>query len=237
MTPISRRARVAGMLYFALTVAAPIRLIYIPSRLFVHGDAAATAGNIAAHEGLFRFGIVSDLFCGTILVFLVLALYRLFEHVDRRLAVLMVIVGGILPATIDFINVLNDAAALILVRGADFLSVFDAAQRHALAMLFLQLHGQEILAAQILWGVWLLPLALLVLRSRALPRFLGWWLIINGLAYLASSLTGLLLPEYADTVGAVAFPAFLGEVAFMLWLVIAGAKAPAEAAPAGPTPV
>ena len=81
-----------------------------------------TANNIAAHETLFRLGIVGDLFCGTIVIFVALALYRLFKGVDQNLAVLVVILGGVLPAAIDFFNVLNDAAALILVRGADFLS-------------------------------------------------------------------------------------------------------------------
>jgi hypothetical protein len=131
-------------------IAGPIRLMYIPSKLFVHGNASATAtNNIAAHETLFRLGIVSDLFCGIILIFVVLALYRLLKGVDQNHAVLMVILGGVLPSAIDFFIVLNDAAALILVRGADFLSVFDKAQRDALAILFLRIHGQGILAAEI----------------------------------------------------------------------------------------
>jgi len=216
--------RVAGFLYLLLVVFAPLRLIYIPSKLFVHGNATATASNIAAHELLFRLGIATDLLCGTILIFLVLALYRLLKGVDQNLAVLMVILGGVLPAAVDFFNVLNDAAALILVRGADFLSVFDKPQRDALAMLFLRLHHQEIVAAEILWGLWLFPLAILVYRSRFLPRFLGVWLTINGFAYLTISFTGLLLPQYEDMVSNVAFPALLGEMAFMLWLVIKGAK-------------
>ncbi len=136
----------------------------------------------------------------------------------------MVILGGVLPAAIDFFNVLNDAAALVLVRGGDFLSVFEKPQRDALAMLFLRLHHQEIVAAEILWGLWLFPLAILVYRSRFLPRFLGIWLIINGFAYLAISFTGLLLPQYEDMVSNYAFPALFGEMAIMLWLVIKGAK-------------
>ena len=223
--------RIAGLLYLLLVVMAPYRLLYIPSRLFVGGDAAATAGNVAAHEMLFRFGMVGDLLCGTILVFLSLALYRLFRGVDSNLAVLMVVLGGVLPATIDFLNVLNDAAALTLVRGADFLSVFDKPQRDALAMLFLRLHHQEIVAAEILWGLWLFPLAILVYRSRFLPRFLGVWLTLNGLAYLAMSLTGLLLPQYEETVSNLAFPALLGEIAIMLWLVIKGARPQSPGAP------
>jgi hypothetical protein len=127
-------------LYLILVVFAPFRLIYIPGKLFVHGNATATASNIAAHEFLFRLGILSDLLCGTVLIFLALALYRLLKGADQNLAVLMVILGSMLPATIDFLNVLNDAAALLLVRGADFLSVFEKPQRDALAVLFLRLH-------------------------------------------------------------------------------------------------
>jgi hypothetical protein len=198
--------------------------MYIPRTLFVHGNAAATVSNIAAHETLFRFGIVGDLFCGTVLIFVVLALYRLFKGVDQTLAVLMVILGGVLPAAIDFFTTLNDSAVLILIRGADFLSVFDKPQRDALAMLFLRMHDQEILAAEIFWGLWLIPLGLLVYRSRFLPRLLGVWLIVNGFAYLANSFTGLLLPQYQNAVGSFTFPVLTGEVAFVLWLLIRGAK-------------
>lgn len=227
--------RVAGFLYLLLVVLAPFRLSYIPGALFVEGNATATAGNIAAHELLFRLGIVSDLLCGTILIFLLLALYRLLVGVNRQLAVLMVIVGGVMPATIDFLNVVNDGAALMCVRGADFLSVFDKPQRDALAMLFLRLHHQVIVGAEILWGLWLFPLAILVYRSRFLPRFLGVWLIVNGIAYLIISLTGLLLPQYEQKAFNLAFlPALLGEVAFMLWLLIKGANPQPLAAAASP---
>jgi len=219
--------RVAGFWYLLLSVIAPLRLMYIPSKLFVPGNVPATVNNIAAHELLFRFGIVGDLACGVILIFLVLAFYRLFKEVDQQLAVLVVILGGIMPAIIDFVNVVSDAGALMVVRGADFLSVFDKPQRNALAMLFLRLHDREVVAAEILWGVWLFPLAILVYRSRFLPRFLGVWLIINGFAYLALSFTGLLLPLYEDMVSKIALPALLGEVALMVWLVIKGAKPPA----------
>ncbi|HEX9163005.1 MAG TPA: DUF4386 domain-containing protein [Thermoanaerobaculia bacterium] len=224
MTSTSRNARIAGLLYLLLAIAGPLRLMYIPNKLFVQGNATATAANIAAHETLFRLGIAGDLFCGTILIFLVLALYRLFKGVDQYLAVLVVILGGVLPAAIDFFIVLNDSAALILVRGGDFLSAFDKPQRDALAMLFLRMHGQEILAAEIFWGLWLFPLGILTYKSHFLPRFLGVWLIINGFGYLAMSFTGLLLPDYASRVETITFPALIGELAFLLWLLIGGAK-------------
>src|SRR6266508_3572028 len=223
MHPTDKAARIAGATYLLLLVA-PLRLIYIPSALFVRGNATATANNIAAHELLFRLGIIGDLFTGTMVIFVMLALYRLFKGVDQSLATLMVILGGLMVTPIYFLNSLNDAAALLLVRGADFLSVFEKPQREALAMLFLRLHHQGVVVNEIFWGLWLLPLAFLVIRSGFLPRFLGVWLIINGFAYVITSFTGLLLPQYESMVSNITFPALLGELAFMLWLLIRGAK-------------
>jgi hypothetical protein len=145
--------RVAGFWYLLLCVLGPIRLMYIPSKLFVDGNTAATVNNIAAHELLFRLGIVADLTCGVILIFLVLAFYRLFKGVDQKLAVLVVIFGGVMPALINFVSVVSDAGALMVVRGTDFLSVFDKPQRDALAMLFLNLREHQNTAAEILWGL------------------------------------------------------------------------------------
>ena len=219
--------RVAGFLYLLLVLAGPLRLIYIPTKLFVPGDAAATSSNIAAHEWLFRFGIVSDLFCAVILVFLALAFYRLFKAVDQILAVQVVIFGGVMPALLYFVGVVSDSAALMIVRGGNFLSAFDKPQRDALAMLFLKLRDHQNNAAEILWGIWLLPLALLVYRSRFLPRFLGVWLALGGFAYVLLSLTGELLPHYQNKVFNYAQPAFFSEIAIMLWLLIRGARPPA----------
>ena len=224
MSTTHNPGRVAGFLYLLLVVIGPLRLIYIPSKLFVHENATATVNNIAAHEWLFRFGMVGDLVGAVILIFLVLAFYRLFKGVDQYLAVLVVILGGVMPALIYFVNVVSDAGALMVVRGAGFLSVFDKPQRDALVMLLLRLHDHQNTAAEILWGAWLFPLAILVYRSRFLPRFLGVWLVINGFAYVILSFTGLLLPQYQGKVFLISQPALFGELALMLWLVIKGAK-------------
>jgi uncharacterized protein DUF4386 len=224
MNPNRNPGRVAGLWYLLLTILGPLRLIYIPNKLFVTGNAAATVSNIAAHEWLFRLGIVADLLAAVVLIFLVLAFYRLFQSVDQHLAVLVIILGGVMPALIDFVNVVHDAGALMIVQGPAFLSAFDKPQRDALAMLLLRLHGHQITAAEILWGLWLFPLGILVYRSGFLPRFLGVWLVINGFAYVILSFTGLLLPQYQNTTFLAAQPALFGELALMLWLVIKGAR-------------
>jgi len=224
MNPARNPGRVVGLWYLLLVLLGPLRLIYIPSKLFVQGDAAATASNIAAHQWLFRFGMLSDLLGAVVLIFLVLAFYRLFKDVHQPLAVLLVILGGVMPALINFVNVVTDAGALMVAQGPDFLAVFDKPQRDALVLLFLRLHHAQIVAAEILWGLWLFPMGALAYKSRFVPRFIAVWLIINGVAYVVLSFTGLFFPEYQGRLFAYSQPALFGELAIMLWLVFKGTR-------------
>jgi hypothetical protein len=232
MTSLQKQARTAGFLYLLLVFAPPVRLMYVPGKLFVDGNSAATAANIAAHQGLFRFGMATDLASAAVLVFVALALFDLFADVDRRLARMMVVLGGVLPSAIYMINLLNDAGALLFATGAGPAAAFAQAHRESMTGVFLHLHHQVTVCAELFWGLWLLPLAALIFRSRTLPRFLAVWLVLNGIAYIALSATGLLWPTWEDRLSGYAFPALLGEVAFMLWLLIAGAKDSKPARPA-----
>ena len=113
--------------------------------------------------------------------------------------------------------------SLMIFKG-ELLKTFELSQRQDLAMLFLKINDYGTLTLEMFWGLWLFPLAILVYRSRFLPRFLGVWLIINGSALLALSFTSVLLPQYKDMLSNITFPALFGELAFMLWLLIKGAK-------------
>ena len=223
MHPTAKAARVAGAIYLLLVVTAPFSLMYVPSKLIVRANASVTASNILAHEMLFRFSIVADLISTVIFICLGIALYRLLNEVNRTQASLMM--GFVLVSSaVGFMNVLNNIAALILFRGGDFLAVFQKPQLESLGMLFLRLHDHGIIIDEIFWGLWLLPFGALVMRSRFLPRILGAWLILNGFAYVALSLTGLLLPQYQGAVYHFIFPILFGEMAIMLWLLIKGAR-------------
>ena len=226
MSSTKNPGRFAGLLYVLASIAGFFAMGYVPGKLIVHGNAAATASNIAASETLFRLGIAGELIGYAGFIFVALALYDLLKGVNRRHASLMV---GLIVVSVPiaFVNELNSIAALALVRGADFLSVIEKPQREALAMLFLNLHFHGFLDAEIFSGLWLFPLALLVYRSRFLPRFLGVWLGLAGFAWVIMSLTGILLPQYYDKVYTLTQPAVIGEIAFMLWLVIKGARPPA----------
>jgi hypothetical protein len=143
--------------------------------------------------------------------------------VNKPLASLMVTLFAI-SIPISCLNVLNNIAALILVRGADFLSVFTKPQLDALAMVFLRLHSSGLLVAQIFWGLWLFPFGILVYRSGFIPRILGVLLILNGFAYPIQSFTSFLLPQYAGVVSRITFPVLFGEAAIILWFLIRGVR-------------
>ena len=223
MNSTKQTARIAGVLYLVNGVTGFFGIIYVPSKLMVPGNAAATVQNILASERLFRLGIVSELICAVEFIFLLWVLYRLLGGVNKTHASLMVILGlAFVP--IMCVNVLNEIAALTLLRGADFASVLGQTQREAMAMLFLDLHRYGYIIGWI-FGPWLFFLGLLVFKSGFLPRILGVLLMAACFGYVADSLAPLLLPSYATLVGRIAnIPLTLGEPAIILWLLIRGAK-------------
>ena len=229
MHPLKRTARIAGFLYLLVVLTGPFVLIYVPRKLFVPGDATATASNILAHESLFRAHMAVGLVVELIFIAVVLVLFRLLKEVNLPLATVMVILI-LIDAPLAFLSVANQLATLAFLRGdANALAVFDQPQRDAIATLLINVDQQGILVSEMFWGLWLLPLAVLVYRSGFLPRFLGVWLFINGLAYVALSLTGLLSSHRLEAISPFVTPILLGEVAFMLWLLIVGARVPPSA--------
>jgi hypothetical protein len=215
--PTRRNALVAGALYLLLVLVAPVRLVHIQNELFA-GDGAGLVARIAGQAGLFRLGILADLFCATLEVFLTLALYRLLRPFGPRAALMMAVLG-LMPVPLYFVNVLNDVAVAYLVLG-EGASGFDGAQVTALVRLAAHLHESGIHMLQIFWGAWLFPLSALAWRSGFVPRPVAAWLGVNAVAYLALSLAGLAAPSLNAAVSMLAVPAQLGEVAFtacLLW--------------------
>lgn len=223
MNEIKKTARRAGFIYLAMVLTAPFAMIYVPSKLIVRGDAAATASNILAHETMFRLSIFGDLLGQVVFICLGVALYRLLRGVNKTWALLM-LCFVLVSAAVCFLNVINDIAALLLFRGGEFLSVFDKPQRDALAMLFLRLYNYGQFIAEIFWGLWLSPLGLLVYRSGFIPRFIGVWLMIDCFGWITLSVTALFFREYYSALFGYLQPVFFGEMALALYLLTKGAK-------------
>ena len=225
MHPTKKAGRIAGAIYASMVVTGPFSLLYVPNQLIVRGDAVATAANVLNHESMFRLWIMGDLWMSVIFICLGVALYNLLSGVSKPWAMLM-LSFVLVSATVGFLDTLNNIAADLLFRGADFLSVIDKTQRDALGMFFIRLHSKGTFINELFWGLWLFPFGLLVYRSGFLPRWIGVWLMINCFAYVILSPIALFFPAYYGTAFTLGQPFLFGEIAIMLWLLIKGARVP-----------
>lgn len=220
---LRKTARIAGFLYLMSIVTLVFRELFVFSKLIVFGDAAATAKNIMAHEWLFRVGFMSDLVSAVFFLLAAWALYVLLKPVNKHLALLFLLLnlGGV---AIQCVNTLNLLAALLLLSGAHYLTVLQADQLQALAMLFLNLDKHGFMIPQMFFAIWLFPLGYLVFKSGFLPRILGILLMIDCFTWLLYFVEFFLFPGYkvltypGTAVGAVA------EFSFTLWLLFIGVK-------------
>jgi hypothetical protein len=227
MDSTKKTARIAGVLYLILAITGAYGIIFIPSKIIVPGDAAATASKLLANEFLFRTGIINDLISNIIFVFLVLVLYRLLKEVNLNNAKLMVALV-LVQIPVVFISEAFNITSLMLFKG-EILKTFELSQRQDLAMLFLDLNSYGSITLEIFWGLWLLPFGLLVYKSGFIPRVFGYLLIIGGAAYIIESLTQILLPGYSASVSQFAFVFYsIGELSIIFWLLLKGAKVQTE---------
>lgn len=223
MNSIKKTARLAGLLYLLWVITGLYGVFYVPSQTIVPGDAAATANKILANEFLFRTGIINDIISATLWVFIALLLYRLFKQVNERQAKLLVVLVIVQIPAVFFMEALN-IASLMILKG-EVLKTFGVSQRQDLAMLFFKINDYGSLVLETFWGLWLLPFGYLVYKSGFIPRILGVFLILNGIAYIIPSFTSLLFPDYTNIVSKFALPFWiLGEISIMLWLLIKGVK-------------
>src|SRR5258705_6805575 len=172
MNSNNKIARIAGALYLFLVVTGIFNLRYVPSRIIVSDDAAATIHNIVAYESLYRWGIAVG-FIGFIgFLLLPLVLHQLFKQVNENHARLMVIFA-VVSVPISFINMANRFAMLSLATGTHHLMGISNDALQAQVMLHNSLFNYGNLIAMIFWGLWLLPFGYLVFKSGFLPKVLG----------------------------------------------------------------
>jgi hypothetical protein len=208
MNSLKKTARGAGILYIIMDVFMIFSGMVVDPKIYVSGDAVATASNILGY---------------TLYLFLVLALYELFKSVDKGQARLMVIlvVAGV---SVAFLNTLNQYVPILLLSGAGHLSVFNLSQLQTLAMVFLDIFNHGVIIAQIFWGLWLIPLGLLVYKSGFIPKVLGVLLIVGCFGQLIEFLSIFLFPGYSTILTPIAQTAMIGELPIFLWLLIKGVK-------------
>jgi Domain of unknown function (DUF4386) len=214
-------ARIAGGLYLIVIVGGIFAEIFVRGRLVIHGNAAATAHNIQAHELLYRLGFVVEVFYCVCNIPLTLILYNLFKVINKNVALMMVFFGLVANA-IESVSLLAHLAPLVLLGGGHYLSAFTAEQLQAAVYLSIQLFEHGFAICLVFFGFDCLTMAYLIVYSKFLPRLIGVLLAIEGLGYLINSFSLFLAPALQARI----FPYFtttaIAEVALCLWLLVMG---------------
>jgi len=216
-------AKLAGLLYFLLSVQAPISLLYVPSHILVKNNAAATTNNILSHEFLFRLSIMSQLASAIIFLYLAFVLYRLFKQVNHHQAGLLV-AFVLAQVIITFVFETFNFTSLMIAKG-EVLQSLPAEQKQAWVMLLLKMHSYGLAVQEIFWGFWLLPFGLLVYKSGFIPKIFGFFLIFGSVCWVVDSVSFLLFPAYHTVISPrIMNVIWIGEIPILLWLLIMGAK-------------
>jgi hypothetical protein len=218
-------ARLAGLLYLIIIFLGMFYLRYVPVKLNVSNDTAATLKNITGNETLYRLGILAEIIADVIFLLLSLTLYKIFSQVNRIHALLMVIFVAF-SVMISFISLQYKFAVLSLIDKNIYAHLLTADAFKAQAQSYFDLYHNGILSGELFWGLWLFPLGYLMIKSGYMPKFIGVLLIAGCFGYVIDFAGSFLFPGYNKMTFAdqITLPASIGELCTCLWLLIMGVK-------------
>jgi hypothetical protein len=226
MTSPKRLARIAGFLYLLVGIFGGFAEGYVEPKMYVAGNAAATAGNVVANSGLVRMGVVADVLDGTVFVFLALTLYILLKHVHKSVARAMLVLVALATAITCLVAVF-EFEGLRVATDASYAAALGTAGSNALVMLLLDMQHYGLLIAQIFFGLWLVPLGYLAYKSGMFPKPLGVLLVVGAAGYLVDMLALFLVPGFGEKISAfVVIPSAVAELWMLGYLVVKGVRTP-----------
>jgi len=191
-------------------------------KLVIPGNAAQTVANISAHHGLFIGAILAYLVNFVEDIVIAWALYVLFAPVNRALS-LLASWFQLIYAAIALAGLFNLTTAYRMIVTPEYATLFPQAAFVAQISLLLHTWRYDYSFALAIFGLHLLLIGYLIVRSRYIPWWLGVLILINGLGWIVNSLQPYLYPDaHLDFV----FFTFFGELVFMLWLLIMGWRLP-----------
>lgn len=212
-------ARIAGVLFLIVLIMGITLELFFLQGILVQGDATETVNNLIASEGLFRITIFGFLIREVFLVLLAMVVYKLFKPVDKNIAGVM-IVFALLNTAINLINEMNYFGALQLAVEADTFTALSSGQVQDLVMVSLNMHDYGAAISSI-FSLWVALVGYLAFKSRFVPRILGIWMMIAGIAWTILAIP-LVSPNFDPTYFGLF--AIAGELVFYLWLLIRGVK-------------
>ncbi|HXB12006.1 MAG TPA: DUF4386 domain-containing protein [Bacteroidia bacterium] len=224
MSSPKRLARIAGVLYLFVGIFGGFSEGFVDPKMYVAGNATATAANVIANPGLVRLGFVSHLLDATFFVFLAMTLYNLLQHVNKSVARAMLSLVA-LATGIICLNAVFQFEALRVTTDNTYATALGIAGSNALVLLFLDMQHYGTLIAQIFFGLWLIPLGYLADKSNMFPKWLGALLIGGGVCYLIDLMAIFLVPDIGQKIHSVVIiPSAVAEISMVLYLLILGIK-------------
>lgn len=193
---------------------------YVYPKLVITGSAEQTVQNISTHGGLFLAALFCYLvsFIGDVVI--AWALYVLLAPVNRSLS-LLAAWFQLVYAAVALGGLLNMVSVFRLLNTPEYLTFFGSSQLHGQVYLLVNSFQYDWAISMLLFGIHLVLLGYLIYRSGYIPRILGILLVVDGFGWVTNSLRPYLFPN--AHLGYL-FIAFLGELFFMLWLLIRGWK-------------
>jgi hypothetical protein len=217
--------RFTGLLYLLVIICAGFSQGYVRASLFVPEDAAATATNIMHNQGLFQFGLTTDLIAFLLDVVISVLLYQIFKPYNKNLAMVASAFRLIAHPAIGSLNLLNHYMALKVLKTNSLFAAFSQEQIQEVSTLFMEAHHYGYLLAGAFFGVHCFLLGVLIYRSPVFPKLFGGLLLGAGLGYFIETFGNFNLPGYeAWTALIVGVAAAIGEVSLTLYMLIRGKK-------------
>jgi Domain of unknown function (DUF4386) len=214
MTTTQRSARLTGWAYLVLAVSGIVGFLLIRRQLYVPDDAVRTAANLVAHEELARLGIAADL--GTVLsqALAAVGFFLVFRRVNS-VGAASITAFGLVNSVVVLVATAFSATALQVALHGGPTSASDALRLY-------DLNAATWNAGNLFFGLWLIPMGWLTVRSGSMPRALGWILVVGGVGYVLSTFVTFLAPGASGLAGVLPLPATVGEVWMVGYLVIRG---------------
>ena len=208
-------ALTAGLALLGLALLSPFAYFGVLGSLVIQGDPGATLSNLVAYAGLFRAGIAAFLVVILLDVVVAWSLYVLLRPVNRNVALLMgafrlafaVVFLAALANLLDVAQLLGDPGYVASVTTASL-----SAQVTAAVASFENTWDLSLA----LFGLHLLVLAPLLVRSSLLSKVLAALVVVAGAGYLVDTFGEILVPGYSFSVSVFTF---VGEALVIVWLL------------------
>ena len=213
-------ARTTGLLYLGLAITGALGFQLVRGRLYDADDPGGTLANLVEHTSVARLGIVLEL--GIVLTQALTAVwfYRLFRSVDSFAAGLVAVFG-----MVNAVAILGSAALLATALDvADDRSLAVSGGAAATVQLLYVVSGHLWGVGGLFFGLWLVPMGWLVVRSRWLPRLLGQLLMVGGVGYVLSTFVSYVFADAALAAGLLIVPATIGEIWIVGYLIFFGVR-------------